>query len=33
MIVEQISNESYDQLCLQRISERGTGGFGSTSGK
>lgn len=30
MIVESISNEEYDNLCRERNSIRGAGGFGST---
>ena len=33
MITMQISNEEYDVLCKLRNTERGSGGFGSTSGK
>jgi dUTPase len=31
MIVENISNVEYDELCKQRNGVRGTGGFGSTN--
>jgi dUTP pyrophosphatase len=30
MVVQQISNEEYDQLAATRAGSRGTGGFGST---
>ena len=31
MVVEEVSSEEYSKLCAQRVSERGTGGFGSSS--
>lgn len=31
MIVEEVSNEEYDNLCKSRNASRGAGGFGSTS--
>jgi len=30
MEVEQITNEKYDELCLERNAKRGAGGFGSS---
>lgn len=30
MVVEKVSNDTFDQLCKARNGQRGTGGFGST---
>lgn len=33
MLVEEVSNDTYDKMCDEEINERGAGGFGSTSDK
>lgn len=33
MVVEEVSEDQYNNLCQQRNGQRGTGGFGSTDGQ